>query len=337
MPEQSLSPQGRWRQWRARWPRLSRRQQRAYGLLVGLLALSFALFILPYLLPLGGPEARPLDELADPDGEFIDLNGVAHYVVRQPGPGPAVLLVHGFGGASVDWEFLRPYLTEYDLYALDLAGFGLSEKGLALDMSHAVQAERLRALLDHYGLREVHLVGHDMGGNIALHLAQTHPERVQSLALIAPALIYHPTTPIPEWALQTGFIQRWARVFIRWIMPASTEINLRSAAERDSIVTPALIKAYQRPYHTPDWDLALLALARDSSQSPLPRALQQTPTRTLVLWGAADGWIAPQTAEQIAEDLPQARRVLLPGTGHLPMLEAPELSAVVLLNYWAGF
>ncbi|MFP4321454.1 MAG: alpha/beta fold hydrolase [Anaerolineales bacterium] len=331
------SPQARWQRWRARLPQLSPSQQMIYGGALSIALLLFVFFVVPYLVPLGGPSVRPATRLADPNGIFLDLNGVQHYATHQPGSGPTVIFVHGFGGSVVDWRALWPYLDAYDVYALDLAGFGLSEKGLNLDLSHEAQAARVVALMDARRIPHAHIVAHDMGGNIALHLAQRYPDRVQSLALLAPALIYEPTTTVPAWVLQTDVTQRWARLFIRWIMPASTEINLRSAAERDEIVTPQLVEDYQRAYHTPGWDLALLALARDNSQSALPLPLQDTRTPSLIVWGAEDGWIAPQTATQIAADLPHAQRVMLPGVGHLPMLEAPLVLAIILLNYWSVF
>lgn len=334
------SPQARWWAFRAKLPRLSRLQQAA--LIIGsLLAfLSFALFILPYLLPLSG-EIIPPQNLADPNGLFIDLDGEELYYLSagERNAGEAVLLLHGFGGSSVDWRETLNSLSAagYQAYAVDLLGLGLSEKSLDHDLSHPAQAARLFAFLDAHQITAAHIVGHDMGGNIALHMAQSQPERVQSLVLVAPALQYSATASLPTKLLELGFIQRWGRVLIRWILPASSEINLYSAANLDEAITPQLIADYGRAYQTPNWDLAIMALARDVNHNALPAPLETLSTPVLLIWGAADRWIAPAEGEKLAEQIPNARLILLEEVGHLPMHESPQAFNAALLDFWREF
>lgn len=330
-----LTPQERWWALQARYPILTRPKWPFYCSGAVVLAI-FVIFALPFLLPLGGPEAHPLDELTDPNGAFIEVDGVEVYFVHEDGAGETVIFLHGFGGSSVDW---RPLLTEldgYDRYALDLPGFGLSQKGLTLDLSGQSLADSVAAFMDTHGIEQAHIVAHDLGGNVALHLVQRHPQRVTSLSLVAVSVQTEATTPVPDALFDLPFLQRWARVLLRGIMPTSSEINLHSAIERDTVITPQLMQDNGRAFHTEDWDLALLALARDSSQSALEHPLDTLNVPVLIVWGEDDSWIAPQTAHDLQEQIPGAELVLLPGVGHIPMVEAPDALRDALRDFWQG-
>jgi len=325
-----MTPQQRWWALRARLPRISRWQGGVFGALV----LFFGVVVLPYLLPLGGLPETPAPNLADPNGAFVTINGVDVYFTQR-GTGEAVLFVHGFWGSSVDWRGVMAQTATYNTYAIDLPGLGLSQKGLEQDLSHPAQADLLAAFMESQGIPSAHIVGHDMGGNIAVHLAQRHPMRVKTLTLVAPALQYEPTPAIPDWALRMGFAQRWARILLRGMMPEAARINLYSAAAQEGFITPSIIKDYQRPYHTADWDLAFIALGRDSHHSALAAPLEEMNLPVLILWGAADSWVPPSDAEKLAEAFPNARSLLFPQVGHLPMHEAPAAFTAALLAFWA--
>jgi pimeloyl-ACP methyl ester carboxylesterase len=326
----NLTPQQRWQAFRTRLPVI--RWFHILGLILALLL--FTVIVLPYLLPLSGPSPVPAEELTDPNGGFIEVDGVNLYYTHQPGEGEAVLLIHGFGGSTVDWRALS--LSDYDVYAVDLPGFGLSEKGLDIDMTHPALADLLVSFLDAVGVEQAHIVGHDMGGNIAVHVAQRHPDQTRSLTLIAAAMQYASSGGVPESVLKIGFINRWARVVTRWVLPTSTEIDLRSAMAQEAAIDDALVQDYGRVYRTADWDLSILALGRDSGGNALPERLQDMNVPTLILWGQADSWINPATAEQLENDIPGAQRVMLPHIGHIPMLEAPDATSNALLDFWAN-
>jgi pimeloyl-ACP methyl ester carboxylesterase len=145
---------------------------------------------------------------------------------------------------------------------------------------------------------------------------------------------YEATGSLPNWVIDTPFLYRWARILIRSIMPESTAINLRSAAENDAILTDELIEDAQRVYHTRDWDLSLLALARDSNRNALAEPLQTMELPVLILWGEEDRWIAPDIGVKLEADFPHAQRRTFSEVGHLPMLEDPKAFAQALRIFW---
>ena len=263
-----LTPQQRWWALQARYPIFKRPPWRlACGGCLPLLI--FLIFGLPFLLPLGGPDVIPLENLADENGAFINVNGVQVYFIHENGRDAPVIFLHGFGGSSADWSAVMTDLDEHERYALDLPGFGLSEKRLDLDLSGQALADDVAAFMDTQQIEAAHIVAHDLGGNVALHLAGRHPERVLSLTLVAAAVQTEPTTPVPDQLFEWSFAQHWARVLLRSIMPKANEINLNSAVEREDAITAEVIQNSERAFHTQDWDLALLALARDNSRSAL--------------------------------------------------------------------
>jgi pyruvate dehydrogenase E2 component (dihydrolipoamide acetyltransferase) len=100
--------------------------------------------------------------------------------------GDVVLLVHGYGGDRNSWLFLQePLAARHRVYALDLPGHGTSAKDVG-DGSIGVLADAAVAVLDAIGAERAHLVGHSLGGAVALAVAAADPRRIASLTLIAP-------------------------------------------------------------------------------------------------------------------------------------------------------
>jgi pimeloyl-ACP methyl ester carboxylesterase len=88
-----------------------------------------------------------------------------------------VILLHGFGGSTFSWRLTLPALADagYSAVALDLRGFGLSDKDGGADHGHAAQARYVAALMDELAIQDAVVVGHSMGGNVAAHLAVHAP------------------------------------------------------------------------------------------------------------------------------------------------------------------
>ncbi|WP_047154666.1 alpha/beta fold hydrolase [Aneurinibacillus tyrosinisolvens] len=118
-------------------------------------------------------------------GEFIEVDGVRlHYIVK--GEGPPLLLVHGLGAYSYTWRYnIDELARHFKVYALDLKGFGLSEKPQKGNYSLSSHAKMVARFLDTMGLNSVDYAGSSMGGEIGLRLALQYPERLKKLVLIS--------------------------------------------------------------------------------------------------------------------------------------------------------
>lgn len=323
--------------WGERYPRLSRFPGWPAVLAVLALLAVFVLIVLPYLIPLGGPETVSPEALADPNGFFTSLDGETLYAVHEPGEGPTVLLLHGFGGATVSWRETISALADagYDVYALDMRGFGLSDKGFEADYSHAAQVRRVLAWMDAAGLERAALVGHSMGGDVAARIALSDPERVSQLVLVSASIAGQGHQyRVPSFLLDVPFLRRWGQIGLQRIVPEYLDDILCDSVEDESVITPDLIADYRRVLNTPGWELALLSMLRDAGEEETPVEALQVPT--LVVWGTADTTVSPEQGERLARVIPGAEAVELEGAGHLLMHEQPDAFQAALLDFLDG-
>ncbi|MEY3683640.1 MAG: hypothetical protein RIS62_350 [Chloroflexota bacterium] len=315
---------------------------------VALLAILAIVTTLPYLVDVPkGPDADPATLLvagAAPGARLITVDGVQSVVAQAGDPNdPALLLIHGFGGSTFGYrDVMRPLAARgWHVIAIDLPGFGLSEKSWERDYSHKAQATFALAALDQLNVDRAVLLGHSMGGNVISWMLALAPERVAGLAYID-AAVAQPRSGVnsspstAEALLSVPPIRRLARIVIRSAFtPATFGELLSSAFAVTSAVTPTLVTGYAASAQLRDWDLALLGIIRDSAKNSLPDSLANLTAAagkppTLILWGEADSWVPLRSGEVLRADLPAAEWVVLPGIGHVPFEEdVPTFIGVV--------
>jgi pimeloyl-ACP methyl ester carboxylesterase len=315
---------------------------------VALLAILAIVTTLPYLVDVPkGPDADPATLLvagAAPGARLITVDGVQSVVAQAGDPNdPALLLIHGFGGSTFGYrDVMRPLAARgWHVIAIDLPGFGLSEKSWERDYSHKAQATFALAALNQLNVDRAVLLGHSMGGNVISWMLALAPERVAGLAYID-AAVAQPRSGVSsspstaEALLSVPPIRRLARIVIRSAFtPATFGELLSSAFAVTSAVTPTLVTGYAASAQLRDWDLALLGIIRDSAKNSLPDSLANLTAAagkppTLILWGEADSWVPLRSGEVLRADLPAAEWVVLPGIGHVPFEEdVPTFIGVV--------
>jgi pimeloyl-ACP methyl ester carboxylesterase len=319
---------------------------------VGLIVLIVALLIAPYLIPLPAqPDLDPA-QLAPSTGRFITVDGVRTFIEEAgPADGPPIVLVHGFGGLTYTWRYTLPALAEagYRVLALDLQGFGLSDKSFALDFSHPSQADFVIAVMRAAGMPRATLVGHSMGGSVIAHVAQRHPEAVNALVFVDGAVRGLESaggqsggSSIVGVPVQLGMLaqfpplQRWGQLILRGTVTrermAQTQLTAYHVKET---VTPEVEEAYLKVMKMKDWELALLGVLRDSGRNTLAQPISTLAAPTLILWGERDPWIPLERGEALHAALPQSTLVIIPATGHLPMEEDATTFNAALLE-WLG-
>ena len=288
----------------------------------------------------------PATALAQPPSDWIRGMNATAEMVREPvfggriavyraGPADAteaVVLIHGLGKAAArDWEHVIPALAQrYAVYAVDLPGFGYSDKGnhhySPDNMARAVDA----VLAPRIG-RAFTLVGHSMGGAVAIAYAATFPQRVDRLVLVDVAGVLHRSVYaefLARVAAQraVGLDSPWYDSMVRAIQQKVEELPLRG----DLVLERAGVR--QRILRGDPNAIAAFALV----EHDFTEDLRQIIAPTLVIWGGEDT-IAPQrTGQAIAATIPLARLVVLEGLGHAPMVEAPTRFNPVLLEELDG-
>lgn len=297
-------------------------------------ARAIALLVTPPLLLMGARSAiraavasreqLDVDGLPVP-GARIFVRGTAIHV-RLSGKGPPVLLLHGFGGSGADWRHVAPLLSDsHALITPDLPGAGFSDHGDRLDLSHKGQAAMMWGLLDRLDIDRVAIAGHSFGAAVALYMACAQPGRVSALALLDGPRIDLGAVPQrsrPVLESLVGLVSV-APPVARWL--------------RGGVLAP---HNRERRDLQPDWELqtrirgsaASLTRALLSSQGQ-PVNLDVATMPALVYTGAYDGYQTPAAAWLLAEQLPNARVLINPDTGHLPMEERPDECAAALLEF----
>lgn len=261
----------------------------------------------------------------------------AMHVERFGHGGTAVILIHGFGTSAFLWRHVAPAITAagHTAYAIDLFGHGESDRPFDADFGIAAQAEYLDAAMTALRVARGIIVGVDIGGNIALRLAATRPERVEKLVLInTPAFDEVPARDISQMQRSTA---KFAFRTTRGILGAAPLIEgvlKGSVADPDTHMPVKLIARYLAPFVGKDGVSHLLALASSIREEDMEEVdLRTIHVPALVLWGERDQWLDPKVADRLVNALPDGRLVRLPGAGRLIPEESADRMNELLLDF----
>jgi pyruvate dehydrogenase E2 component (dihydrolipoamide acetyltransferase) len=272
----------------------------------------------------------PDDAVGGPELQTADVGGRKISYAGAGEDGDVILLVHGYGGDRNSWLFLQePLAARYRVYALDLPGHGTSAKDVGPGPAGpegpagtlSVLAGAVTGVLDALGAERAHLVGHSMGGAVALAVAARDPGRIASLTLIAPS----------------GFGSEINAGYLRGFADAQTRRELKPVVGQlfagEQLVTRQLVEdllAYKRLDGADEALHALVDTLLDgdvqrADSAALMAAIGDTVPVTVV-WGRADRIIPAAQAESVAG----AVRHLVDGAGHMPHMERPaEVQAAI--------
>jgi len=253
------------------------------------------------------------------------------------GEGSAVLFIHGLLGSNRNWAHLvRSLSTERRVLAPDLFGHGASSKPMG-DYSLGAHAATLRDLLDQLEIDRVALVGHSLGGGIAMQFCYLFPERVDRLVLVSSGglgrsvspLLRSATLPGAEWVLPL-IASSWVRGRVEAVGRTLGRIGLRASSD--------VTEAWHGFTSLGDADSrsAFLATTRSvidpggqtvTALDHLPMAVD---IPTLIVWGTRDRMIPTWHATTAQQAIAGSRVELFEGAGHFPHLDEPERFAQVL-------
>ncbi len=295
------------------------------GLILGGLFVIFSL--VPYLV-----STHDLDEdrheLAYANSDFCEIDGVELHYRRWEGlngRGENVLLVHGLGASTFSWRYTAPILQEegFRVVAVDLPGFGLSERKTGLDHSAWARAELLWTFLEQvFPGEKWNLVGHSMGGATVTAMALQKPEETESLVLVAGALVpFEPS--LLSAVLGYPPAARWTRVIgSRWLADESRVEELLASAYGEQ-PTEHELSGYYLPLNVKGTDAVWPDLLK-TAPDPLIDHLGDLRMPVLCIWGEEDSWVPVEQAFLIHSLIAYSELIVMPGEGHVPMETAPD-------------
>jgi pimeloyl-ACP methyl ester carboxylesterase len=259
----------------------------------------------------------------------------------RAGAGPVLLLIHGLGGRFENWEaVIGPLSRQHTVIAPDLPGHGCSAPG-AGDYSIGALAAGLRDLLLAFGHERATLVGHSLGGGVAMQFAYQFPEMAERLALVS-----------------SGGLGAEVSVVLRAAALPGADTFIRATAGPGNTVGSALARGLSAVGLRPNTDVAEVARGYASLADPERRAAFLATLRSvigtggqrvhagdrlylaeglpvLIIWGARDRIIPVHHGESAHAAIPGSRLEIFDGVGHLPQLEAPARFIGVLEEFIA--
>ena len=273
---------------------------------------------------------------------------------------PPVLLVHGFGAASGHWRRNAGPLAAagWCVYGIDLVGFGASSQP-ALRLDNRLWARQLQAFLTEVVGQPAVLVGHSLGGLVALSCAVFFPRWVRAVVaspLPDPALLSDPA-PVGNSGRQAPRRRPWRRRLKRWLvqllcrlLPLELlvpllahspllDLGIQSAYASPVIGDQELHRLIARPARRPGAVRALRAMSIAMALRPrgatAPALLQRLRRPLLLIWGQRDQLVPLRVAEQARRHRPDLPLAVLEHCGHCPHDEDPEQFNATLLR-WLG-
>jgi pimeloyl-ACP methyl ester carboxylesterase len=272
----------------------------------------------------------PPEQLADPDSQFIQINGLTIHLKTMGQGEPAFVLLHGFGASLFSWHEVMEPLSQYGtVIAYDRPAFGLTGRPMTwtgenpYDMQASV--DLLLGLLDHFNIQKVILVGNSAGGTVSMGFTLQHPERVQALILVDPAV--YESGGGPSWLrpfYNTPQMNHLGPLIVRSIERKGIDL-IKMAWYDPSKITPETLSGYTKPLQADNWDRALWYFTVASQPPNLPGRLSEFTLPVLVITGDTDRLIPPENSVRLAGQLPNAKLVIIPQAGHVPQEEQPGL------------
>ncbi|HVR37880.1 MAG TPA: alpha/beta hydrolase [Thermoanaerobaculia bacterium] len=225
------------------------------------------------------------------------------------GEGPPLVLVQGIASKANDWVLILPQLArEHRVYAIDLLGYGGSDKPKDADYSIALQTDIVRGAMDALHLGNADVMGLSMGGWISLKLASEYPERVRRLVVISsPGLPYRTSFSATTFTPTT--IEG-----MRASMALQTDRKLPAFVLRD------LIRRRTETRYVVESGMRAMLAMRDSMEGKLDRITMPT----LLVAGTKDRIVPFAITERMQREIPHAQFVRLEGCGHLGVFECRD-------------
>ena len=258
------------------------------------------------------------------EGQFIRLRGSdVHYIEKGDG-NRNLILIHGIGSGSFSFENNIDFLADagFKVHAIDLKGFGYSERVIDSDHSHQEQARIVIEFMNKKGIETATLAGHSMGGRVILIAYDFDPEKFENIILIDSAGL--------EQMQFSGVMKFFTQPFVD-ILYFNLFVNrqnfknfLSSAFYDKESVDDNVVDRYWMPFKIKDTNRVYLSILKGNTYHDIEAVLKKINIPVLIIWGEQDTWISVDNAYRFSELLPNCSVVVIPGAGHVPMEEKPE-------------
>lgn len=268
---------------------------------------------------------------------FVNVeNARLHYQEFGDRTHPTLVLIHGFTASLFVWHKVAPLLADagFHVVAVDLVGFGYSEKPRWFDYSIPSQAHMVSRFMNTLGIGRATLVGSSYGGAVAMNIALDHPEYVEKLVLIGTVcndeVLSHPI-------LRLASIRGVGEVITPFLVDSRRMMRrrMRGTLSRSNhdLITDERISNTLRPLTAADGHHSVLATSRAWSACRLEDDAYLISQPTLIIWGEEDTAIGIHNGYKLHDSILHSRFVILKNCGHVPAEEKSELVADLVTEF----
>ncbi|WP_138504760.1 alpha/beta fold hydrolase [Nostoc sp. PA-18-2419] len=243
--------------------------------------------------------------------------------------GTPIVLLHGFDSSILEFRFLLPLLaTQNETWALDLLGFGFTQRQKEITYSPTAIQIHLYNFWKILINRPITLVGASMGGAAAIEFTLTYPQVVKSLVLInslgytcAPAFSKYLFPPFDFLAVE----------YLRQRHILALNFGSIFASFNPKILLA--IQCAMLHQEMPNWHDAMISYVKTGGYINLANRIAQVDKPTLILWGEADDMLPSEDAEKFQQDIANSRLIKVKNCGHAPQIEQPQMTYQYILQF----
>ena len=264
---------------------------------------------------------------------FVHVDGMRiHYQEFGDAAAPAVILIHGYTASSYSWHRAAPRIAYagFRVIAVDLVGFGYSDKPRHFEYTIDAQAGMITRLMDRLGIGAATLVGCSYGGAIAATIALDSPERVEKLVLVD-AVINDDLKSHP--ILRLASVPGIGEIVTPFLADSRAMLRYRShgtlAPANHHLITDERVESILRPLRAADGHHSLLATSRNWHAGRLTRDAHHITQPTLIVWGEEDTVIPIRDGYTLRDSIPGS----IKDCGHVPQEEKPELFSKLVSEF----
>jgi pimeloyl-ACP methyl ester carboxylesterase len=267
---------------------------------------------------------------------FTRVNGVrVHYQEAGDDNAPAIVLIHGFISSTLIWSdvFLPLADAGFRVIAIDMPGYGYSDKPADGQYTIDWQAHTIVSLLDRLEIDTATIVGASYGGAVAATIALDYPERVESLVLVGTIsnddVMRKPLSRVGRLPL-IGDVVTPLYLGSRWVLRKRVENMYRRTG---APVDEHKLAARHHLLATANVHRAMLRSMRRWRADRISREAHSIRPPTLIVWGEADSHVPLSDGARLRDQIPGARLIVFRNCGHLPPAEQPQKFVKVITDF----
>ncbi len=262
------------------------------------------------------------------NSHFIEVDGATvHYQEFGEQTNPTLLLIHGYTASTYVWKTVAPLLAaqKFHVIAVDLVGFGYSDKPEWFDYTIASQARVIERLMNRLGIGKATIIGSSYGGAVAATLALDYAERVEKLVLVGAVAN---DEVLSNSLLKFASVPVLGEIFTPFLLDSKRLAKARMkhtfAPESRHLVTDERVESVVRPLKAKDAHHSVLTSARNWDANRIQEDAHLINQPTLLIWGENDTIIPLHNGENLYDSIVHSRLVVLKNCGHLPSEEKPD-------------